>query len=161
MRWRAIRPVAVVVFAVIWLPLARAQVMQWGSNFGAINLPSITTQSGAVTGNSTAELETTGDCELTADNSATAQLSGPGGDVLITEYSLTFDGDGSGATGAATVDYTTYSSFLSPAVAITHVGGDDYVQVTLHVRAQNFPGDVANAGAYSATQTITASWVGP
>ncbi|MHC4592026.1 MAG: hypothetical protein ACYS8L_04935 [Planctomycetota bacterium] len=160
MRWKAIR-LAAVALVVVSLPLARAQVMQWSGNFGAINLPSITTQSSVVTGNSTAELETTGNCELTADNSATAQLSGPGGDVLVTEYSLTFDGDGASATGAATVDYTTYSSFLSPAVAITHVGGDDYVQVTLHVRAQNFAGDVANAGAYSATQTITASWVGP
>jgi hypothetical protein len=88
-------------------------------------------------------------------------LSGPGGDTLVTEYKLTFDGDGSSATGASTVDYTSYESFLNPAVSVTHVGGDDAVIVTLYVRAGNYLGDLANSGSYSATQTLTASWVGP
>jgi len=141
--------------------LVVAQTMYWSSSFGPIGLGNISTRSGTLEGSSQAQLEMTGDVEISADNSTTARLSGPGGDTLVTEYKLAFDGDGSSATGAATVDYTSYDSFLSPAVSVTHVGADDAVVVTLHVRAANYPGDLANSGAYSATQTLTASWVGP
>ena len=153
---------AVGVCAVLLCRLPAAQeVMQWESNFAPIDLDALTTRDDVATGSSTVRLLMNGDVELSADNSTTARLSGPGGDVLITEYKLTFDGDGTGATGAATVDYTPYDSFLNPPVLVTHVMADDDVNVTLHVRAQNPPGDVANAGTYTATATLTASWVGP
>jgi hypothetical protein len=103
----------------------------------------------------------TGDVELTADNTASARLSGPGGEVLVTEYKLTFDGDGTTATGRATVDYAPHDSFLSGGVVVSHLIADDRVKVTLHARASMPPGDVPDAGDYSATQTLTASWVGP
>jgi hypothetical protein len=135
--------------------------MYWDSNFPSMSLAAITSRTDAPTDSATARLVTTGDCELSADNSATAQLSEAGGDTLTTEYRLTFDGDGSSATGGAEVAYTSYGGFLSPAATVTHVEGDDDVNVTLYVRAQIPAGDVADAGSYSATQTITASWVGP
>ena len=56
------------------------------------------------------------------------------------------------------VSYTLYSSFLSSASVITHVSGDGAVVVTLSARATNDSGNVADAGNYSATQTLTASW---
>ncbi len=124
-------------------------------------LSNITTRGAVSTGNATARLLLNGDAELSADNTTTAQLSGPGGDTLITKYRLTFDGNGLGATGAGEVGYASYESFLNTPVLITHVGGDDDVQVTLYARAEHDAGNVANAGAYSATQTLTVSWVGP
>ncbi|KPK64406.1 MAG: hypothetical protein AMK73_04640 [Planctomycetes bacterium SM23_32] len=141
--------------------LSEPDVLSWAGNFGSINLPALDTRDAVSTGSATETLILDGDAELSADNGAAARLTGPGGDVLSTEYQLTFDGDGGSDTGAATVDFTPYDSFLASPVLIAHVLGDDAVQVTLHVRAQNFAGQLANAGAYSATQTLTASWVGP
>ena len=153
---------ALVELIIICFPcLVAAQTMYWSSGFAPIGLSNISTRSSTSEGSSLAQLEMTGDVEISADNTAAARLSGPGGDTLVTEYKLTFDGDGSSATGASTVDYTSYESFLNPAVSVTHVGGDDAVVVTLYVRAGNYLGDLANSGSYSATQTLTASWVGP
>jgi hypothetical protein len=153
--------VAIAILICICQPIILAQQMSWLGNFGPITLPAISSRTDVVTGNSTAEMELTGDCELSADNSTAARLSGPGGDVLVTDYSVTFDGDGSSSSGAATVGYTAYDSFLSPPALITYVASDDRVEVTLHARAQNPAGDLANVGAYTATQTLTLTWVGP
>ncbi|MFO8008723.1 MAG: fibronectin type III domain-containing protein [Candidatus Brocadiia bacterium] len=133
--------------------------MSWDTDFPAIDLGSVTSMADIVTGNSTATLTVTGHCELSADNTTAAQLSETGGDVLTTEYGLSFDGDGSAATGGSDVSYTAYDSFLSPAVSVTHVSGDDSVDVTLSVRASVPAGEAPNAGSYSATQTITAHWL--
>ena len=81
--------------------------------------------------------------------------------TLVTEYRLTFDGDGSSATGGSTVDWTSYDSFLSPAAGITYIADDNDVEVTLYVRASNQANQLADAGTYTATQTLTAHWVGP
>ena len=137
------------------------QTMLWDGNFSPITLSNITTREGIVEGSSTTTLQLTGDVELSADNTNTARLSEAGGDFLITEYKMTFDGNGVSDSGASNIDYTPYNSFLNPSINITHIGGDDYVDVTLYVRASNQAGNLANAASYSATQTITASWVGP
>ncbi|MHC4789662.1 MAG: hypothetical protein ACYS8K_10745 [Planctomycetota bacterium] len=136
------------------------QIMEWNSNFPAIDLGTMTSQSDVLTGNATLTLFTNGDCDLTADNTATAELSEAGSDVLYTEYQLEYDGDGASATGGATVAYTVYSSFLSPASACTHVALDGAVDVTLRARASNPAGTLADVGSYSATQTVTVTWSG-
>lgn len=135
--------------------------MYWDADFDPISLLSIQTRDQVRQGQSITTLTTTGDAEITADNSTTARLNGPGGDSLYTEYGLNFDGSGTGKTGGENVDFISYDSFLSTPAYITHVTGDNDVEVTLRVRASNYAGEVANAGAYSATQTLTVSWVGP
>ncbi len=157
---KAIATAVLAALVVVSCPALVAQTMQWTGNFGPISLPNITTRTDQPTGSSTATLLMDGDVEISAENGATARLTA-GGDFLTTEYRLEFDGDGGGATGANTVDYTAYDSFLSGAVLVTHVFGDDSVDVTLTVRASIPAGDVADAATYSATQTLTATWVGP
>ena len=134
--------------------------MYWESNFAPVVLADLTTQSQIESGSSNVTLFTNGDAEISADNTATAQLS-YGTDSLVTEYRLTFSGDGSSATGGSTVDWTVYDSFLTTPAAVTHVPDDNDVVVTLYVRASNYADDVADAGTYTATQTLTAHWVGP
>jgi len=156
------RPFALVAVLAACSVLALAdQTMYWGSNFSAVNLTALTGRAAEVTGSATAEIVLTGDLELSADISADARLTGPGGDVLTTEYGLTFDGDGQGTSGREEVPYTSYESFLQPAVRVRHAVGDDLVVVTLHVRCRMPAGSLANAGSYGAKQTLTATWVGP
>jgi len=135
--------------------------MYWESNFASIVLPNITTQSGGQSGGSSITLFTSGDAEISADNTDATRLTEPGGDSLYTEYKLEFDGDGASKTGGPTVDFTSYDSFLNSPVPVTYVPDDNDVEVTLSVRASNYPGQLANAGEYTATQTLTVHWVGP
>ncbi len=142
------------------IEVAVAEIMEWESNFSAIDLGTITAQADVVSGSSTVTLFTNGDVTITANNSDTAELAEPGGVTLYTEYGLKYDGDGDSATGGADVAYTVYSSFLSGGSAVTHVAGDGAVDVTLQVRASNVAGTLGDAGTYTATQTLTASWAG-
>ncbi len=137
--------------------------MYWESDFASIVLADLTTQSQSENGSSNVTLFTSGDAEISADNSTTARLDGPTGDYLITRYKLDFDGDGVTETGASEAVLTDYDQFLVPPVQITHVADDNDVVVTLRVRARprNAANDLADAGTYTATQTLTVSWVGP
>jgi hypothetical protein len=135
-----------------------AEIMEWESDFSAISLANITSQATTVSDTSTMTLYTNGDVDITADRSTNAELIGPDSDTLVTEYGLAYDGNGVAATGGSTVSFTTYDAFLSSASSVTHVPGDGAVEVTLSVRASNAAGTLANAGLYSATQTLTASW---
>jgi len=156
-----IRPLVVVLILVlVWTELLIGAIMYWDSDFGPIVLPNITSRSLPSEGSSSARLVIDGDVEISADNSAATQLSNAS-DTLVTEYRLTFDGDGISKTGRADTDYETYDSFLKPAVRVTYVTDDNDVVVTLHVKASNYANDLANAGTYTATQTLTAHWVGP
>jgi hypothetical protein len=134
-------------------------LMEWAGNFPALTLANITAQGTVVTTSGTATLYTNGDVHITADTSTAAQLTRvTGTDVLVTEYRLEYDGDGDPATGGATVDYLEYDAFLVTPSVVTHAAGDGAVVVTLRVRASNEAGEVADAGNYAATQTLTASW---
>lgn len=145
----------------VWTELLIGEsFMYWDSNFGPIALPSITSKNQISEGSSSANLSINGDVEISADNSTAAQLSFAG-DTLVTEYKLTFDGNGSGATGGAGTNYETYDRFLTTAARVIHVTGDDDVEVTVHVKASNYANDLADAGTYTATQTLTVHWVGP
>ncbi len=133
-------------------------IMEWSSNFSTIALGTMSSQSDSLTGEQTTTLYTNGTVDITADNTATAQLVESGADTLYTEYELAYDGDGVSATGGSTVTYAVYSSFLSSASVVTHYDEDGAVDVTLRARATNASGTLADAGSYTATQTLTATW---
>ena len=135
--------------------------MYWESNFADIDIVEhITAQNSVVSGSSVATLNMNGDVSITS-NKSNAQLTN-GSDTLVTEYKLTFDHTGGdGYTGSSTVDWTDYNTFLDTAAVVTYVPDDNDVVVTLHVRASNYADDVADAGTYTATQELTAHWVGP
>ena len=136
-----------------------SEIMEWGGAFPAINLASITTQSQQVMGTATTTLYTNGNVDITADNTTSSRLTSSGGATLVTEYSLSYSGDGVVATGGSTVPYATYDVFLSSPSLVTHVTGSGAVVLTLGVRASNQTGNVAEATSYSSTQTLTATWV--
>ncbi len=135
-----------------------ANIMEWSANFSAISLGTMSSVSDTLTGSETATLYTNGNVDITADNTTAAELSEAGGDTLYTEYQLSYDGNGTTATGGSAVSYTVYSSFLSSASTVTHYDEDGAVVVTLGARATNAAGTLADAGSYTATQTLTASW---
>lgn len=148
-------------YVTVWATAASASFMYWSGNFSPIALANIASRTDAPNGSSQITLSTNGDAEISADNTNTARLTESGGDHLYTEYKLEFDGDGVSTTGGSTVDFTSYDSFLSSPAAVTYIPDDNDVQVTLYVRASNYTGQLADAGNYSAAQTLTVSWVGP
>ena len=138
-----------------------AEIMEWSSNFPPIVVPEeITSQATVVTDDSTLTLYTNGDVDITADIiSLLPRLTGPDSDTLVTEYALSYDGNGSTTgTGGTAVPFTNFDAFLSGGSHVTHVPGDGAVNVTLSVQASNAVGTLANAGLYNATQTLTAAW---
>jgi hypothetical protein len=135
-------------------------IMEWDGNFAAIDLGTMTAQADTLTGNATCTLYTNDDVTITADNTVAAELSEVGNDTLYTEYQLEYDGDGVSATGGSTVVYDVYSSFMSGGSTCTHYDEDGAVVVTLRARATNAAGTLADAGTYTATQTLTATWAG-
>ncbi|MHC4068833.1 MAG: hypothetical protein ACYS18_08690 [Planctomycetota bacterium] len=153
--------IAILILILLGVTAYTADFMYWDSNFDPIVMANITTRDGESEGESELWLFTTGNAEISADNTDTAKLTGPGGDSLVTEYKLRFDGDGSSNTGGSTVSFTSYDSFLSTPVSITYVPDDNDVNVKLSVKAKNYANEVANAGEYTAIQTLTVSWVGP
>lgn len=158
----AVTYIIVVILVLICLPLLTgADFMYWDGDFSPIELLNIGNRSQVREGSSFIILFTSGNAEISADNSDAARLTEPGGDSLYTEYKLEFDGDGVSKTGGSTVDFTSYDSFLSSPVSVTYVPDYNDVQVTLSVRVSNYPNQLANASDYTATQTLTVSWVGP
>jgi hypothetical protein len=151
----------VLILISVWTELLVGEsFMRWDSAFSSINLLSIANKNQTREGSSSATLSLNGDVEISADHSTAAQLSSAG-DTLVTEYRLTFDGNGSSKTGRLDTSYQTYDGFLNPAVRVTYVTDDNDVVVTLHVKAGNYANDLANAGEYKATQTLTVHWAGP
>jgi len=158
-----------VVFIFFCSALLMAEdIMYWDNFSGPIAIPNISSKNQVQENHLSVILHTSGDAEITAENGTVAQLHSDGyKDTLKTEYMLSFDGHGSdGKTGGADTGYITYNNFLTPTTpaVITHVlvpVPDDDVVVTLSVRASNYPVDVADAGLYEATQTLTVHWTGP
>jgi len=162
MKLRVTHIISVAILTFVCSELLMSQdFMYWEADFSDIALLNIETRNRIRRGQSFATLFTSGDVEISADNTDAARLTGPGGDSLYTEYQLKFDGNGASKTGGSTVDYTSYDSFLSSPAFVTHVPGDDDVRVTLSVKASNYANQLANAGTYTATQTLIVHWVGP
>ena len=133
-------------------------IMEWSAaSYGPIALANITSPTDTPSGSAAFTLYTNCNSEISADNTATAQLSSAT-DTLVTEYQLAFDGDGASATGGTDVgSWTDYSTFLGTPSAVTHVDGDGTAVITLSAQAST-GGSVPDSGAYSATQTLTVSW---
>ncbi len=161
MKLRVTHIIAVILILLCFPLLMGADFMYWSDNFSPITLETIANRDQVRQGNSQVTLFTSSDAEITADNSDSAKLTEPGGDCLYTEYKLDFDGDGVSKTGGLMVDFTGYDSFLSSPATVTHIPDDNDVQVTLYVRASNYTGQLADAGDYTATQTLTVYWSGP
>ena len=140
-------------------------VMEWAGNFAAINLAAINAYADAPTGDEAQTIYTNCNFEIDADQTATAQLAA-GADTLITNYKMDEDGDAVATTGATDGECTTsgtgayalYSSFLTTPLPITHINTDGAVVITLYVQATNPALEMADQGAYTATQTLTAVW---
>jgi hypothetical protein len=133
-------------------------IMEWSAaSYADIALAAISSVTDTPSGTRDFTLYTNCNSEISADNTATAQLSSAT-DTLVTEYQLAFDGDGASATGGTDVgSWTDYSTFLGTASAVTHVDGDGTAVITLSARAST-GGTVPDVGNYSATQTLTVSW---
>ncbi len=145
----------------VWAGAGESDFIHWAgfANFGPIALGNIGNRDQVSQGSSSLSLTLNVNATISADNTAAAQLThATSGDTLVTEYKLTFDGDGDPNTGGETVDWTPYNNFLTTPSAVTYFTGDEDVEVTLYVRASNAAGTLADAGTYSATQTLTASW---
>jgi len=137
-------------------------VMEWSAaSYADIALvPPITSTTQTPFGSRDFTLYTNCNCEISADNTAAAQLQNEGAstDTLVTKYELAYDGDGASATGGTDIGpWIDYSTFLSPASAVTHVDGDGVAVITLSAQASS-GGQVRDAGNYRATQTLTAAW---
>ena len=141
------------------------QIIEWAGNFAPISLTTIVAQGDTPFDSETQTLYVNCNIEISANNTATSQLSSVT-DTLVTKYMLTDDGDGSGSTGATgpaetasdIATWTEYDIFFVFFLAVTHVDTDGAVDITLSVQASNLAGEMADAGAYSATQTLTAAW---
>ena len=151
-------------------------IIEWDGDFPAIDLDSqestLDSQGDSPEGTSTFTLWTNCNLTLSSDQTALSQLyhsrdGGANEDTLVTKYKISTDEAGVTATGATAAavtasssdTYTVHSSFLSTALAITHFNTDGAVEVTLEVEATNDSDNVADSGAYEATQTITTAWV--
>lgn len=145
------------------------QIIEWESDndMTTIALVQIDIQGHDPEGSSTYTLWMNCNVALNAENTIAAQLDNVddgGSDTLITTYKITYDADGSAATGGTNTTYEDYSTFIDGAgSAITHYDNDGAVEVTLWAQAVNDStghGEVSDAGDYEATQTLTASWTG-
>ena len=139
------------------------EIIEWApGNFAEIHLLTITNRGDAPEASQSLVLYTNCDLNITADNTTAGQLIErvTSNDTLVTEYKLEYDKNGTDGTGGATVDWTDYATFLKDAAAsaVTHVTLDGAVNVTLSARASNEAGTLADAGAYTATQTLTATF---
>jgi hypothetical protein len=141
-------------------------IMEWAlaADFATIEIPNITDQATKRSNFSSLVLYTNGNVHITADLATepnNAQLKTGSGDTLVTEYKLEYDGAGVTATGGATVNWTDWTTFLGTGSLVTHVPLDGAVSVKLSAQAYNDASNVADAGLYEATQTLTASWGDP
>ncbi len=140
-------------------------IMEWAGNFSTIELSAITAQTSDPTSSQTATLYTNGNVDITADTTGTEAQLALGTDpnqILTTSYKLVDDGDGSATTGGTDeTEFTGYATFISSGYTVTHVAGDGADVITLHAKAINPSGEVADAGDYTAIQTLTATWGTP
>jgi len=133
-------------------------IMEWAGDFTDISLIAISGQDDTPEGSQWQTLYTNCNLEISADTGTAARLSSAT-DILVTKYKLSYDGDGLTDTGGPGENiWKDYNEFLSTASAVTHIDTDGAVDVTLYVQASNPSGRVADAGSYTATQTLTASW---
>jgi hypothetical protein len=152
----------IAILAINFLPMFVC-ASAWDEDFSGITLGPISSQSQVREGSKSVILYVSEDSTISANNGIVAQLSGVT-DTLVTEYKLTFDDTG-GTTGIGTGEdgggeWQPYDVFLTTGAEgnVTYAIGDGEVVVTLYARARNKSDNVADSGAYIATQTLTVSW---
>lgn len=135
-------------------------IAEWAlpGDYNEIQLPDITDQNSyTADANALLKLYTNANVTMTADTTTASRLDkiDDVNEVLVTEYKLTYDANGTTGTGGDTSAkvWETYNEFAP--VNVTHVSGDGEVEVRLHVRARNTTGELADAGKYTAKQTLT------
>jgi hypothetical protein len=159
--------IVITLLALVFSPAAICAQFLWSSHiFGPITLPKMSHRGDVCENHASIIMDvnkTLSNIQISANNTehGPAELTN-GKDRLVTEYKLTFDGDGIHQhSGGADTEYVDYKSFLLPAVAVKYVYDDNQVVVTLWVRASNYADKVADFGSYTATQTLTVSWIDP
>jgi len=134
------------------------EIIEWhAANFATIAIAAITNRGDTPSASQSLVLYTNCDLDITADHTAAAQLTKTT-DTLVTEYKLEYDKIGTDGTGGATVAWAEYDDFIAVGSAVTHIALDGAVDVTLSARASNAAGTLADAGDYTATQTLTATF---
>jgi hypothetical protein len=144
------------------------EIIEWddtvnGGNFDTIAItPNISAQADTPSASQSLVLYTNCDLDITADNTAAALLTKTT-DTLVTEYKLDYDVEADGAdTWGVPKDWALHNLFLaggaSTPSAVTHETLDGAIEVTLSARASNAAGTLADAGDYTATQTLTATF---
>ena len=147
------------------------EIIEWedANNLGDFDTiaitPNITAQADTPEASQSLVLYTNCTVNITADNTGPALLThdGPSLDTLVTEYKLDYDVEADGAdTWGVPKNWALHNLFLaggaSTASVVTHETLDGAIEVTLSARASNATGTLADAGAYHAHQTLTATW---
>ena len=144
------------------------EIIEWedANNLGDFDTiaitPNITAQADTPSASKSLVLYTNCNVNITADNTTAAQLTKTT-DTLVTEYKLDYDVEVDGAnTWGVPKDWALHNLFLaggaSTASVVTHETLDGAIEVTLSARASNATGTLADAGAYHAHQTLTATF---
>jgi len=137
------------------------EIIEWAAaNFEEIHLLTITARGDAPEASKALVLYTNCDLDIIADKTTAARLTKTT-DTLVTEYKLNYDfeADGANTWGVPSTDWEDYTTFLGAGgSAVTHETLDGAVNVTLSARASNAAGTLADAGDYTATQTLTATF---
>ena len=143
------------------------EIVEWAAaNFATIAItPNITNQGDTPSSHQHLVLYLNCDVDITADNTGPALLThdGPSLDTLVTKYKLGYDAEADGAdTWGEARDWALHNLFLaggaSTASVVTHETLDGAIEVTLSARVSNATGTLADAGAYHAHQTLTATF---
>ena len=140
------------------------QIIEWAAPkaFDTIAIPNITARGDTPSASKSLVLYTNCNVNITADNTTAAQLTKTT-DTLVTEYKLDYDVEADGAdTWGVPKNWALHNLFLaggaSTASVVTHETLDGAIEVTLSARASNATGTLADAGAYHAHQTLTATF---
>ena len=141
------------------------EIIEWddpnGGNFDDIVIPNLTNQPDTPDANKMLVLYTNCDVVITADNLGPALLThnGPSLDTLVTKYKLDYDFEADGTdTWGVEAGWAEHDVFLAGGSAVKHETLDGAVAVTLSAQASNADGTLADAGAYHAHQTLTATF---
>ena len=143
------------------------EIIEWedANNLGDFDTiaitPNITAQADTPEASQSLVLYTNCTVNITADNTGPALLThdGPSLDTLVTKYKLDYDFEADGTdTWGVEAGWAEHDVFLAGGSAVKHETLDGAVAVTLSARASNAAGTLADAGNYTATQTLTATF---
>jgi hypothetical protein len=130
---------------------------QWTQPTYSLTIASHLTGSGdAQSGSTVIALEYDGPVTIQASAASAGSevLTSASHDTLTTSYKLT----GAALGGTADNDWVPSATFVSPAKSYSVEGTGPSSEITLSVRAQTAAGRANDAGGYTASVVLTASW---